>query len=107
MHYEFIGWCHDTEANADKVWGVMILQRDINGDQYSWDSQHKFAAFWGRRGKKLQTKISTDNQDAINKLINSKSKKGYTAIRRDELDLVYPEFQADLEETAFWAQLKA
>ena len=107
MNYEFIGWCHDKEANADKVWGVMILQRDIDGNEFDWDSQHKFATFWGRRGKTLQTKIVINNQDNINKLITSKTKKGYTEIRRDQLDQVYREFQVDLEETAFWATLKA
>jgi hypothetical protein len=55
----------------------------------------------------LQTKIAVNDQDGINRLITSKTKKGYTAIRRDQLDQVYPEFQVDLEETAFWATLKA
>jgi predicted DNA-binding WGR domain protein len=103
MNYEFIGWCQ--EDNHDKVWGVIILEHTIN--KYVEDSHHRIVTFWGRRGKKLQTKISTDSQHNINKLIDSKVKKGYTKINIENLHKVYPEFQTDLEQTAFWSAIKA
>lgn len=102
MKYEWIGWCH--EENHDKVWGVIILERDIN--KYVYDPDHKIAVFWGRRGKKLQTKISVESQRNIHSLINSKSKKGYDHVNLERLNEVYPEFQQDLEQTAFWSMLK-
>ena len=102
MHYEFIGWCKD--GGHDKVWGVIVLERDIN--KYVYDPNHRVAYFWGRRGKKLQTKVSVDSQRDINKLIDSKTKKGYKRVNLDELNEVYPEFETDLHQTAFWATLK-
>lgn len=102
MNFEFIGWCQ--EDNHDKVWGIIILERDIN--KYVYDPSHKIVTFWGRRGKKLQTKISTESQREINKLISSKTKKGYDKINLQNLHKVYPEFKTDLEQTAFWSVLK-
>ena len=102
MNYEWIGWCQ--EDNHDKVWGVIVLERDIN--KYVYNPDHKICVFWGRRGKKLQTKISTESQRNINKLINSKSKKGYSSINMENLNKVYPEFETDLHQTAFWASLR-
>lgn len=102
MQYEFIGW--NNEDGHDKVWGVIVLERDIN--KYVYDPNHKVAYFWGRRGKKLQTKVSVDSQRDINKLISSKTKKGYEKVNLDELNKVYPEFETDLHQTAFWATLK-
>lgn len=97
MDYKFIGWC--KEDSHDKVWGVIQLDGDRWGGSY--------VTFWGRRGAKLQTKVVDHSSDwDMEKLIRSKSKKGYTGINRDSLDLVYPEFQSDLEQTAFWARLK-
>lgn len=92
MDYKFIGWCRAD--NHDKVWGVITLHSDA------------YVTFWGRRGSKLQTKISSDLY-AVNDLIYKKQLKGYRSIQRDEIDKVYPEFQSDLEKTAFWAMLKA
>ena len=102
MNYEWIGWCQ--EDSHDKVWGVIVLERDIN--KYVYNPDHKICVFWGRRGKKLQTKVSTESQRNINKLINSKSKKGYSAINTENLNKVYPEFETDLHQTAFWASLR-
>jgi len=92
MDYKFIGWCRAD--NHDKVWGVITLHSD------------SYVTFWGRRGSKLQTKISNDLY-SVNDLIYKKQLKGYKSIQRDEIDTVYPEFQSDLEKTAFWAMLKA
>jgi hypothetical protein len=35
-----------------------------------------------------------------------KQNKGYNSVEKNELDEVYPEFQSDLEKTAFWATFK-
>ena len=104
MMFEWIGWCNDPVDNHDKVWGIIVLERGIN--KYIEDSHHKVVFFWGRRGKKLQTKISIESQRNLNKLMDSKIKKGYVVVDKDKLDKVYPEFQTDLEQTAFWSTLK-
>lgn len=62
--------------------------------------------FWGRRGKKLQTKISEDSDYEHDKLIRSKERKGYQSVDEDKLNEVYPEFEKDLSKMAFWAQFK-
>jgi predicted DNA-binding WGR domain protein len=99
VEYTFIGWCRDEEANADKVWGIMKLTG--NG----WTGS--YVSFWGRRGKKLQTKLHKDEYEwNMEKLVDQKARKGYKGIDKDKLDTVYPEFQADLEKTAFWNMFK-
>lgn len=102
MNYEWIGWC--KEDGHDKVWGVIILERDIN--KYVYNPDHNIVTFWGRRGEKLRTKVSTESQRNINKLIDSKAKKSYNKVNLEELNKVYPEFEMDLKQTAFWATLK-
>ena len=98
MKYHWIG--HFKESTSDKVWGLIKLTDSPFYNDY--------VAFWGRRGKKLQTKIHTniDNWDA-DKLCDKKQDKGYATINPAGLDEVYPEFENDLEATAVWALLKA
>ncbi len=99
IEYSFIGWCRDNAANADKVWGMIKLTGD------DWDGN--YVTFWGRRGKKLQTKIyKAEHQWNMEKLIDQKRDKGYKKIDKEQLNNVYPEFQQDLEKTAFWALFK-
>jgi hypothetical protein len=43
----------------------------------------------------------------MERLIHSKDAKGYREIPEDKLNEVYPEFEQDLEKTAFWATLMA
>lgn len=101
MEYTFIGWC--KEDTADKVWGVIELNEVA---PHVYNPINNYVVFWGRRGKKLQTKVSSEYHNDIRKLIRSKSSKGYVQVSRDQLDEVYPEFQTDLEKTAFWAMFK-
>ena len=96
MNYKFIGW--NNHDGADKVWGVIYIE-DRTG------IRPKVLIFWGRRGKKLQTKIDREGWD-LDKLIREKSEKGYKIIGNYELETVYPEFQNDLEKTTMWALLK-
>lgn len=97
MKYEFIGWC--KEGAHDKVWVCVQLDGDRWGGSY--------ATIWGRRGKKLQHKvIDHSNSWDMEKLINSKVKKGYKSIQKNFMDEVYPEFDEDLQKTTVWALLK-
>lgn len=102
MNYKFIGWC--KEGIHDKVWGVIYLE-DPNEPRLGYGDYVKCLTFWGRRGAKLQTKLSYENYE-LEKLINNKLHKGYNRINKNELDRVYPEFETDLEKTAIWATLK-
>jgi hypothetical protein len=99
MRYAHIGWCH--EDNHDKVWGAICLQEPYS----TWHTDGKFVTFWGRRGKKLQTKIVDGSNYEINKMFNKKLDKGYQSVDKQRLDQVYPEFEEDLEKTAVWAML--
>ena len=101
MEYTFIGWCRDEETNADKVWGAIKLK---DGDS-RW-ADKSYVTFWGRRGKKLQTKIVTESAWDMDRMIEKKKDKGYAGIDRARLDTVYPEFEDDLSKTAFWAMFK-
>jgi len=91
IEYKFIGWC--KEDNHDKVWGVIDI------------GNHRCVTFWGRRGKKLQTKISAFDY-SVHRLIATKINKGYIRIDKSQLERVYPEFEDDLEKTAVMAILK-
>jgi predicted DNA-binding WGR domain protein len=94
MEYYWIGWCRDEKH--DKIWGMI----DLRGDEYFGT----YIAFWGRRGKKLQTKIHYDfSEDDARRLCNSKELRGYQEITN--FDEVYPEFEQDLEKTAVWSML--
>lgn len=99
INYEFIGWCH--EQNHDKVWGVIKLGQKSNDPIWVSD----FLVFWGRRGKKLQTKLSKQSNSDILRLIDSKIDRGYKTVDRSKLSNVYPAFQDDLEKTAAWSLL--
>ena len=96
MNYKFIGW--NNHDGADKVWGVIYIE-DRTG------IRPKVLIFWGRRGKKLQTKMDREGWDLDN-LIRRKTQKGYNQIDNRHLETVYPEFQNYLEKTTMWALLK-
>lgn len=97
MDYKFIGWC--KEGTSDKVWVVIQLSGDHWGGS--------FATVWGRRGRVLQHKVIDHSSDwDMEKLINSKTKKGYNKIQPEFLNEVYPEFAEDLEKIGIWAALK-
>lgn len=101
MKYYWIGHC--KEGNSDKVWGLIRLTGDDKEVGYRTNN---YVAFWGRRGKKLQTKIheNLDRWDA-DKLCNKKENRGYKSIDSNRLDEVYPGFEEDLQKTTVWALL--
>ena len=109
MEYKFIGWCRDEEKNQDKIWVCIQLSgggMSPRDDKY-WDSQGKYLTVWGRRGKNLQHKVVEAVAYDMGNLIYSKRNKGYKEVNKAELDLVYPEFEKDLEKTTAWALLKS
>lgn len=101
MNYHWIG--HYKEGTSDKVWGLIRLTD--NGDHRLF-SNNDYVAFWGRRGKKLQTKIHRGicAYDA-DKLCDKKELSGYRVIDLNHLEKVYPEFEQDLQKTTVWALL--
>jgi hypothetical protein len=103
LNYMFIGWYRDPESNADKIWGVIKLA-DTDDDWTPTD----FVSFWGRRGKKLQTKTWKNEYPwELESAISAKERKGYKGVDLDKLNEVYPEFEEDLEKTTVWAILSA
>ena len=103
MNYHWIGHC--KEGTSDKVWGLIRLDGADDDLQYGF-RRNNYVAFWGRRGKKLQTKIhhDIDSYDA-DKLCDKKESGGYKTIDLNHLEKVYPEFEEDLQKTTVWALL--
>jgi hypothetical protein len=106
MKYMWIGWMN--EGSHDKVWGVIELVKaeSSNGLPYGVAKNGKYCTFWGRRGKKLQTKIVDAHAWDIERQYFKKVDKGYEEVDLDKLNEVYPEFEDDLKKTAFWATFK-
>lgn len=102
MNFEHIGWMQ--EGKSDKVWGIILLQKSDNPGRYS--GINKYVSFWGRRGAKLQTKLVECSSYEAEQMFRKKLDKGYSVVNEDRLNEVYPEFQSDLEKTAFWATFK-
>jgi hypothetical protein len=96
LDYAWIGWYN--EGNSDKIWVLLALER------YPYGVIKRYATIWGRRGSRLQSKVF-ENHEAES-MIGGKYRKGYRKIDKQQLDTVYPEFEKDLEQAAFWAMLK-
>lgn len=93
FEYKFIGW--NTEGKSDKVWALLDL---TDGGPVG-----NYVSVYGRRGKKLRTTTYEDKwRFDMNKLVEAKENKGYCSIPETELADVYPEFEKDLQKTAFW-----
>jgi predicted DNA-binding WGR domain protein len=103
MKYEHIGWMQ--EGKSDKVWGMIMIREDVS-PPHSIIQNNEYVSFWGRRGAKLQTKLVTCTEFQAEEMFWKKTKKGYQDVDKNKLDEVYPEFQSDLEKTAFWATFK-
>lgn len=108
MKFEHIGWQKNEKTNTDKVWGIILLQdntMDFGEPRYKY-TNNKYISFWGRRGAKLQTKMFDGSAWDAREMFHKKTNSGYKEVDKDLLDEVYPEFQQDLEKTAFWATFK-
>jgi hypothetical protein len=109
MKYAHIGWARDESKNEDKVWGIIMLEDNrmsIYDAGYTY-KDNKYVSFWGRRGKKLQTKLFEDSEWGATQMFLKKQDKGYQSIDINELNTVYPEFEKDLQKTAVWAMLRS
>lgn len=94
MNIEFALWYRNEKNNFDKVYGAIKL------------AERKYIFFWGRRGKKLQVSdIKSIGQWTAQEMGLYKIRKGYINYTHS-LDLVYPEFQKDIEKIGIWASLK-
>ena len=89
--FGFIGWC--KEDIHDKVWGYFYrptpnkAHRDYGGN---------CCIFWGRRGKAMQFKPDVTGYE-LEKLVNSKRKKGYVEITDAKLYQIWPSFTEEME----------
>lgn len=98
LNYVFIGHYSNETENSDKLWIVIELVPPIG---YEFGS---YITAWGRRGSKYQTKV-VKSGCCCRDLINAKLDKGYKKVNKQRLDNVYPNFEKDLETTAFWTVL--
>lgn len=97
--FGFIGWC--KEDNHDKVWGYFFrptpnASRWIT-KEYGWNC----CIFWARRGKAMQFKPDVTGSE-LNKLVNSKLKKGYVKINQPKLFEIWPTFITEAEGKLMW-----
>lgn len=99
MEFVWIGW--NREDNSDKIWAVYALE--FTKTVHLGMCVTKYATIWGRRGKALQCKVFEGGPD---RKVREKQFKGYKQVQFTDLSTVYPEFQQDLEKSAFWATLK-
>jgi hypothetical protein len=106
MKIVHVGWC--SEGTHDKVWGAILLEGEHDGNSYvsRYSSDYTYMIFWGRRGKKLQTKLMKSNPSVIINHFYQKIDKGYKEIVKEKLNEVYPEFHTDLERSAIISILK-
>jgi hypothetical protein len=104
MKYEHILW--NKEEGHDKIWGIIQLG-EVEHQKFHWGTEYKYATFWGRRGKSLQTKVWAGMDWEAKDQRDKKLKKGYRAIDPIKMEEVYPELEDDLEKTAVWAILRS
>ena len=118
MNIVYLCKMYDEEANIDKIWG--IIQIGFDNDTYNkkqpWlaprtmlypEPTNKYVTFWGRRSKKLQTKIWDGYLYDAEIEFDKKKEKGYKKVNNNHLNSIYPEFKQDLEKIVSWSTLKA
>lgn len=99
VNYRFIGW--NQEGKHDKVW-IAIQLREYDIETYEMG---KVLTLWGRRGKRLRSKIVDDDDDLYKLIRKKRDRGGYEQISTEHLASVYPEFKADLEKRYIWSTL--
>ncbi len=100
IDYLYIGWCN--EGKHDKVWIAIKLSTCYSDDLFF--RHGKILTIWGRRGGKLRSKVVDDTPD-IWSTMRKKRNKGYNDMSIEKLNLVYPEFAADLEKVYIFSKL--
>lgn len=97
--FGFIGWCN--EDNHDKIWGYFYRPTPNAGSWQRKSSGWNCCVFWARRGKAMQFKADTTGS-TLNKVVNSKIKKGYDSITQPKLFEIWPTFIKEAEEKLMW-----
>lgn len=99
--FGFIGW--NTEGNSDKIWGF-FHRPTPNFQPQRWGNPNhnqNVCVFWGRRGKAMQFKGDISGHD-LDKLKQSKLKKGYLQISEEKLLNIWPTFITEAEGKLMW-----
>lgn len=103
--FVFIGW--NTEGTSDKIWGYFL--RPTQESTNWWNTPTKAAGwncciFWGRRGKAMSFKADVTGYE-LEKLVQSKLKKGYLKIDETKLHNIWPTFIEEAEAKLMWEVL--
>lgn len=101
--FGFIGWCN--EDNHDKIWGYFYRPTDTSvGTLWSKPTKAQgwnCCIFWARRGRAMQFKQDVTGRE-LDKLVNSKLKKGYERISQPKLFEIWPSFVEEAEGKLMW-----
>lgn len=98
-NFGWIGWCN--EDNHDKVWGY-FYRPTPDANRYCGGSYGRnCCVFWARRGKAMQFKSNVTGHE-LDKLMQSKLKKGYDKISQPKLFEIWPTFIAEAEGKLMW-----
>jgi len=99
QEFGFIGWC--KEDNHDKVWGYFYRPTP---DASTWarkSSGWNCCVFWAKRGAAMRFKADVTGWE-LDKLVNSKLKKGYSRIYEPRLFEIWPTFVEEAEAKLMW-----
>jgi hypothetical protein len=100
--FGFIGWCE--EDNHDKVWGYFYRPtpnaRSWENKAHGWNC----CIFWARRGRAMQFKTDVTGYE-LDKLVQTKLRKGYDKITQPKLFEIWPSFITEAEGKLMWEVL--
>jgi hypothetical protein len=102
QQFIFIGW--NTEGTSDKIWGYFLRPSPKRTRPWEWTPQHwnqYCCIFWAARGKAMQFKAGVTGID-LDKLVQSKLKKGYTEVDEHKLSVIWPTFIKEAESKLMW-----
>ena len=99
--FGFIGWCKDDYENHDKVWGYFYRPTPNANTWTRKRSGWNCCVFWARRGKAMQFKADVTGYE-LDKLVQSKLKKGYDRISQPKLFEIWPTFISEAEGKLMW-----
>src|SRR5271157_3132305 len=96
--FGFIGWCNDPVDNHDKVWGYFYRPTPAaeTNVYLSKNNGWNCCIFWARRGKAMQFKADVTGW-YLDKLVQTKRKKGYEEISSTKLLEIWPSFKDEME----------
>lgn len=100
MHLVHLLW--NNNDNHDKIWGAISLEDDDHWQVFTTT----YVIFWGKRGAKLRTKITSMDGFQLDNLVDDKLDNGYQLHLQDELDTVHPDLKKQLEKIYFLSMLK-